>query len=155
MNRKVNTVFSLVSKNQNTIQLKNQMKYMDPSQGNRLFIVRGLKDAVSEITRETNGHIDDSYNWIMYVCSTPDMSSFKYLEELSKVYKKLKNFKINVLFITVGIKSEKKIKKLHKYLNFNDRTIFLHDPVPSQINDFMHNISKVNNMNDELIYEKF
>lgn len=131
------------------------MKYFDPAQGKRLFIVRGLKDAVNEIARETSGHVDDSYSWIMYVCSTPDMSSFKYLEELSKVYKNIKNLKINVLFITVGIKSEGKIKKLHKYLNFSDRTIFLHDPVPSQINDFMYNISKVNNMSDELIFEKF
>ena len=128
---------------------------MEPSKGDRLFIVRGLKDSVNEVLRETKGHIDESYNWIMCVCSTPDMSSFKYVAELAKVYEKLKDLKINVVFITVGITTEKKIRKLQKYLNFNDRTIFLHDPVPGQIQDLMYNISNVNNISDELIYEKF
>ena len=76
---KVNRVFSLVQKSQNTVQLYNQLKYLQPYKGKNLFLVKGIKKATEEILSYSKANIlsKSLYNWVICICSTPDLSTFK------------------------------------------------------------------------------
>ena len=67
----------------------------------------------------------------------------------------LLSYKISVIFITVGITSENKKRRISKYLDFNNSTIFLHDPSIKQIQELISNISNVSLTHENLIYERF
>lgn len=67
MNNKVNRVFSLVQKSQNTVQLYNQLKYLQPYKGKSLFLVKGIKKATEEIICYSKENIlsKSLHNWII------------------------------------------------------------------------------------------
>lgn len=65
ISRKVNVVFSLSNKSKNTTQLSNQLKYLEPATGKRLFLLKGLKEAVKQCMHHTSKHSEHYYKWIV------------------------------------------------------------------------------------------
>jgi len=155
MSRKVNIIFSLTQKSKNTIQLNNQLKNLQSAQGNRLFLLKGLKDSVREIINNGDNKSDHNRNWIVCICSTPDLSSFKDSIETFKIQNKMLNYKIGIIFIALGIKNEEKQKRLNKYMSISDSLMFLKDPSLKELRSVMSNINNVTIMHENLIYEKF
>ncbi|CAI2380645.1 unnamed protein product [Moneuplotes crassus] len=125
MENKVNRVFSLVPKSQNTIQLSNQLKYLDSKTPKSLLLVDGLGHSLDEIVTYSIENRNNNYNWIICIISSIDTSSFRSRDELILLEEELENKNINILCVVIGDADSEKYKKLHTYMNFNDSTIFL------------------------------
>lgn len=65
MAKKINRVFSLVPKSQNTVQLYNQLKYLEPSDNKNLLFLNGICDCVDEIFNYGLESRNNYYNWII------------------------------------------------------------------------------------------
>lgn len=177
MAKKINRVFSLVQKSQNTVHLYNQLKCFESSDNKKLLLLRGIQDSVEEISNYRNENRNNNYNWIICIISTPDLRTFRSKEEMVDLEENLKELNINLILISVGDITTEKFKKFKKFTDFNDSTIFLDvpefynkkekvsenknkrpsilNPAIAQLRILMSNISNIKIQDENLIYEQF
>ncbi|CAI2381718.1 unnamed protein product [Moneuplotes crassus] len=184
LSKNVKRIFSFAPKEQNTIQLNNQLKGLGSSDFKKLLLFRGIQYGVEEITKNKNSSQIQNQQWIICIVSTTKFSRSYTSEQWAKLEQKMKEKNINILLICVGNPSDKDFSKLQKHSNFNDSTVFLNftrfynkrermngstialfgtkmvrivSPTPEveRLRSLMSNISNIRVSEDKLIYEKF
>lgn len=65
MENKVNRIFSLTQKSQNTIQLNNQLKFLKPKSLKNLLLVDGIHHSLDEIVSNSRHTRNKNYNWVV------------------------------------------------------------------------------------------
>lgn len=185
IHKKVKRVFSMTKKTQNTVQLYNQLKVLEPWESPKIPLMKGIYYAIEDMKAQASSEDKkNNFKWIVLILSTPDTSSFQ-PKICRKIEKSMKDMSINLLLISVGNNWSKEFLNLYKMTDFNESTIFLNvsknfsnkdrakergrsstfmngkrrpkstNPDILQIQSLMANISNIQMIEENLIYEKF
>jgi hypothetical protein len=87
----------------------------------RLNLLEGLNKCISELTSQPSSDDNKNDNWIIYVSSSSDLSSFTHQNEYVKLVDLIRESKVNIVFVTLGINDESKLSAFKKVFSVSDK----------------------------------
>ena len=109
--------FSLCDKVRNTVQLRNQIEFIQSSDDKNVDLFEGIVESFEELESTSSGSGGNGNNWIIWVWGSQDYSSFLDNEKYIQLWEYIKEIQINMIFILVG-DINKKALETSKYLFF-------------------------------------
>ena len=106
----VKVIFSLCEKSKNTIQLRNQIEFLQSYDEGNVNLLGGLVESIDELYTESQGKDENESSWISCIWGSQDFSSFSDEAQYIKLWNYIKESQINIVFILIGELNKKDIE---------------------------------------------
>ena len=95
--------FSLCEKKvRNTVQLRNQIEFIQSSDDKNVDLFEGIVESFEELESISGASKGNENNWIIWVWGSQDYSSFSDNEKYIQLWEYIKEIQINMIFILIG-----------------------------------------------------